>query len=460
MTVTVIAAVEWSRVLLLQDYNTRVVLLGTVLLGLSGGVVGALMVLRKRALVADVASHAALPGIGAAFLMMEWHRSGTGKWLPGLLLGATVSAAAGLLVSQGLRRIRRIKEDAALGITLSLFFGLGVVLLTWIQSLPTGNAAGLNEFIFGKAAALVSHDIAWIAGASATALLIVAALHKEFGLLCFDAEYARAGGWPDGGLDLLLTALVVMIAVVGMQSVGLLLVVALMVLPTTAARFWTDRFGPLLWLSGALGGLSAAIGVALSALVPNFAAGAVIVLSGTLVFAASLLFGRRRGVWWRWRETVETRRHIAQADLLRACYEVLEPQLAERDDLTEHVIALPKLQAARSWSAAHLRRLLTEAENDGVARCDAQGHWRLTAEGRRAAVEAVRRHRLWELYLIHYADVAPQLVDRNADALEHALQPEAVEQLERLLDVRSHTPAVPVSPHAVAAVTRSPETAR
>ncbi|MBC8112865.1 MAG: metal ABC transporter permease, partial [Candidatus Saccharimonas sp.] len=138
------------RVLTLQDYNTRIVLLGTVMFGACGGVVGSFMLLRKKALVGDVASHAALPGIALAYLILEALAPGTGKSPPWLLAGAGVGAASGLLCARLLQHIRLIKEDAALGIVLSVFFGFGVVLLTIVQRLPTGSA-GLNEFVFGKA---------------------------------------------------------------------------------------------------------------------------------------------------------------------------------------------------------------------------------------------------------------------------------------------------------------------
>ena len=100
--------IDLVRLLFLQDYNTRVVLTGTALLGIASGVVGTLMLLRRRALIGDVASHAALPGVGIAYLTMERIQPGSGKWFPGLLLGATGSAMAGLAVSQLLRRIRRV----------------------------------------------------------------------------------------------------------------------------------------------------------------------------------------------------------------------------------------------------------------------------------------------------------------------------------------------------------------
>ena len=446
--------------LLLADYfayNTWIPLLGTLLLGMCGGVVGTFMLLRKKALVSDVASHAALPGIGIAYLVVEAYYPGRGKSLPWLLTGASISAACGVVVTNLIQRTRLIKEDAALGIVLSLFFGAGIVLLTIIQSMNAGSAAGLNHFIFGKTAAMTLADVNLIAIASVVVLCVCFALFKEFAVLCFDEEYAATVGWPAKRLDLLLTTLVVGVTVIGMQSVGLLLVVALLIIPPTAARFWSDRLGPMVLIASAIGGLSASIGVLLSAGIKDLAAGPVIVLTGSFMFVVSFLFGRQRGtVWQLHRHQIDSRRK-GQLDLLRACYEQLERSLsldqlislsAEREvpDLTPYSITCESLIAVRSWSAGRVATLLRSAVNEGWLRRDSEDHYRLTQLGVRLAARAVRNHRLWELYLIHFADVAPSRVDREADLIEHVLEPGLIEQLEALLR-HDKSRSVPVSPH-------------
>ena len=443
---------NFVRVLLLQDYNTRLVLCGTLLFGACGGVVGAFMLLRKKSLVGDVASHAALPGIGLAYLIMESISPGSGKSPVWLLLGAGAGSAAGLYCAGLIQRTRLIKEDAALGIVLSVFFGFGIVLLSIVQSLPTGSAAGLSEFVFGKAAALTAGDVASIAVASLIVLSVCAIAFKELSLLCFDEAYAAALGWPTRQLDLLLTSLVVAVTVIGMPSVGLLLVVAQLVIPPTAARFWTDRHGALTIVSGVLGALSSAIGVVASALVPRLAAGAVIVLAGTGIFIVSMLFGTRRGVVWHWLGQFSARRKIGQLDLLRTCFEILEQSIGDASpvecDLTAIPISRQQLLDARTWTDARLRNVLTAAQRDGSIRLDADGNFRLTIEGTRLARRATRNHRLWELYLIHFAQTAPSRVDREADEFEHVLEPDLVEQLEVLLEQDRVRARVPVNPHA------------
>lgn len=441
----------------MMSYNTRVILLGTFLLGMCSGVVGAFMLLRKKALVGDVASHAALPGIGICYLAVESVSPGSGKSLPWLLLGGSLSAACGVLVTNLIQRTRLIKEDAALGIVLSLFFGAGIVLMTIIQGMRTGSAAGLNDFIFGKAASMTAVDVNLIAVASVIVLCACFALFKEFTVLAFDQEYAAALGWPVRLLDLLLTGLVVGVTVIGMQSVGLLLVVALLIIPPTAARFWSNRLGPMVLIAGGIGGICSSIGVLLSATIKQLAAGPIIVLIGSLAFAVSLLFGSARGTFWQfWRQRTASRRK-GQLDLLRACFEELEskfPLVEDVDnrpgrdvgDLTSLPLARSNLIAARGWSAGRVDELLKSAIREGWLRHGSDDQYRFTNSGARLAARAVRNHRLWELYLIHFADIAPSRVDREADLIEHVLEPGLVEQLERLL--KHNRPGdVPVSPH-------------
>ena len=250
---------EAWRVILLQDYNTRLVTLSAMALGASCGLVGAFMMLRKRALLGDAAAHAALPGLCLAFFvgvaggLVE-------KSTPLLLLGAFVSAALGALFVVVISGRTRLKEDTLLGVVLSVFFGVGVALLGVAQQLPGAQASGLESFIYGKVASMVLQDAVWIGGACGLVCLACSLLYKEFTLLCFDPAFARGQGLNVRWLDASLMALVVLVTCVGLQAVGLILIVALLVIPPAAARFWTDRLAPLLFISAALGAISAAMG--------------------------------------------------------------------------------------------------------------------------------------------------------------------------------------------------------
>ena len=227
---------EVLRVLLLRDYNTRVVVVGTMLLGLAAGIIGTFMLLRKRSLMGDAISHATLPGIGIAFIVMSQY-GGSGKFLPGLLLGAFVFGLIGMGLILSIRKFTRIKEDAALGIVLSVFFGLGISILGIIQKMSTGHAAGLESFIYGKTASMLASDAKLIAVAAIVIVSFSVFLYKEFTIICFDQEYAAAQRWPVFSLDVLMMILVVFVTVIGLQAVGLILIIALLIIPPASARF-------------------------------------------------------------------------------------------------------------------------------------------------------------------------------------------------------------------------------
>ena len=439
----------WSRVLLLHDYNTRVVLIGSTVLGVCLGVVGLFMLLRRRSLMGDVVSHASLPGIAMGFLLMEAVSPGDGKWVPGLLVGALISAGTGMLCVVALRRLTRLKEDAALAIVLSAFFGFGIVLLSIIQAIPSGNAAGLHHFIYGKAASMVAADVWLIVGASVGSLLLVGAVFKELRLLCFDEVFARSQGWPTLGLDLLIMGVVVGMSVVGLQSVGLLLVVAMLIIPASSGRFWSDKLFQVVIASGVIGGASAFCGVLVSALAPNIATGAVIVLSSSAFFAASLLFGAKRGLLLRSLTFRSLQSHVGDQNLLRAIYEHCESHSTTKGKVD---LAAPfrscELLPSRAWQAKQIEQLLRRAGRNGW--CRAKGEtWALTELGAAESRRTVRNHRLWELYLIEYAEVAPTQVDRNADDIEHVLGGDLVAELEALLSRDAAGDSVPDSPHEI-----------
>lgn len=429
-----------ADLLLLRDYNTRVVVLGATLLGLGAGVVGSFTLLRKRALLGDALSHATLPGIAIAFLAAS-SLGADGKSLPLLLAGAGTTGVLGVGAILAIRRYTRLKEDAALGIVLSVFFGAGTALLGVVQQTPTGHAAGLESFIYGKTAAMLASDAWLIAGASAACVALCSLLFKEMKLLCFDAGYAAARGYPVLWLDAALMAMVVVVTIIGLQAVGLVLMIALLVIPPAAARFWTDRLLAMTVLAGGFGAASSFAGAIASAAAPRLPSGAMIVLAAAAVFLVSALFGARRGLVIRWVRRRRFLRRIELEHLLRAIYEANE---------SGQPVTVDRLLPMRSWSAASLRaRLRRAVEREWVQR-GAGAEVRLTGRGLIEAQRLTRQHRLWELYLITHADVAPARVDRGADAIEHVLDPQTIDELERLLEGRGPS-LPPESPHEIAA---------
>ncbi len=408
-------------------FNAAVVVASATLLGVAAGLVGAFALLRGRALMGDALAHATLPGIGAAFIAAAM-LGGSGRRLEILLLGAAVSGVLGVLCVQLIVRHTRLREDAAIGIVLSCFFGLGVVLLSAIQSMNVGDQGGLSSFIYGQTAAMLPRDAALTGAVALLSLVAAALLVKEFTLVCFNDEFAAVQGWPVSRIDLLMMALVVVVTVTGLQAVGLLLIVALLIIPPAAARFWTERVKTLVILSAVVGGLSAYLGASASALAPRLPAGAVIVLTSGVLFLLSMLAAPARGLVAVGLRRVRLSARIARDHALRELY------LHERGPATGG--ASPRALAeeigvsslAGRWLVARLSRAgLVARENGALA---------LTDRGRRLGRRVDRNHRLWQRYLVDQADIAPSHVDLSADLVEHVLSPEMVERLESKLGDR------------------------
>lgn len=426
-----------AQVLSLEDYNTRVVVLGVMALGAAAGLVGTFLLLRRRALTADALSHATLPGIAIAFMIMV-ACGGDGKTLLGLLFGAFVFGCIGVLGILGIRHTTRLKDDAAIGIVLSVLFGLGLCLLRIATELPTGSAAGLSGFIFGKAASMVASDAVTMGVVALSVAIVTTILRKEWTLLCFDEKFGAVQGWPILSLDIVLMVMVAVVTVIALQSVGLVLAVALLIIPAASARYWTSTLTSMLLAAALIGCLSGWLGAVVSALVPRMPTGPIIVLICGFWFLVSFIFGPRDGLFVRQLTRVRLNRRVALQHILRAMWEVCEGENAS-------VFSIDAVVQLRSWSNRKVLRLLKRSSRLQYVTYLAEGQWKLTDIGSAEAKRVVRNHRLWEVYLITYADIAPTHVDRDADMIEHVLGRDLVVKLESLLDATT----IPVSPHSI-----------
>lgn len=284
-----------EALLLQAGYNAALVTIGAALLGMAAGSTGTFLFLRKRALVSDSIAHATLPGVGIAFLVMV-ALGGDGRALTGLLLGSALTAGIGLFCVEWITQRTRLAEDAAIGAVLSVFFGLGIVLLTVIQSLSQGRQAGLESFLLGATAGMLFQDAIVILIGGVLALAALAVLRRPMTAVAFDAEFAAASGYNVRKIDLAMMGLVMAVTVIGLKIVGLILIVAMLIIPAVTARFWSDRTDHVVVGAGMVGAASGYVGACLSAVVPNVPTGPIIVLVAVVFFVLSLLFAPVRGI--------------------------------------------------------------------------------------------------------------------------------------------------------------------
>ena len=306
---------------ILQSYTTQMVLLGTALLGLASGIAGTFAVLRKESLIGDGLSHAALPGVVIAFLL-------TGiKDIEVLIAGAALSSIAAAWLITITVENSKIKFDGALATILSAFFGLGMVLLTYVQSLNNAGQAGLSKFIFGQAATILARDV-YITSAAALIIIVLTALFwKELKLISFDVEYAKTLQIPVTFTLILYRSLLIMTIIIGIQSVGAILISSLLIAPAVGARQWTNKLGTMCILAGFFGMVSAISGTIWSTSVQKLPTGPAIIVILSIIVLLSLIFAPNRGILWQYRKNKQSKRallsetaRISPSDLQQKIY--------------------------------------------------------------------------------------------------------------------------------------------
>ncbi len=290
--------------LLFNDYTFRTITLGTAILGAICGMLGSFAVLRKQSLLGDAISHAALPGIAIAFLI-----TGT-KDTNVLLIGALISGLIGTFWIKGITSKTHLKSDTALGLILSVFFGFGMLLLTYIQKQPNANQAGLDKYLFGQAATLLESDVWFMAIVTGCCLVVLLLFWKEFKILLFDADYTKTLGFNTRFIDILITVFIVLAIVLGLQTVGVVLMSAMLLAPAAAARQWTNSLGVMVALAAVFGAFSGVFGTFISASQNNLSTGPVIVLVATFFVFVSFVFSPTRGLLFRQIRLIKNRNDL------------------------------------------------------------------------------------------------------------------------------------------------------
>ncbi|MFT4546584.1 MAG: ABC-type Mn2+/Zn2+ transport system permease subunit [Pseudoalteromonas tetraodonis] len=418
---------------------------GALLLGLSCGLLGSFIVVRRMALMGDTLSHAVLPGVALGFM---WSMS---KNPVAMLVGATAVGLFGTVVVSWILRTTRIKQDAALGIVLATFYAFGVCMIRMIQNRNTGNSGGLDGIFFGDAASLRQQDVLLMLVLTVLTVLLLAALYRPFLVISFDPGFARSAGLPVALLDHVMMMFLAFAIVVALQAVGVVLVSALLITPAATAYLMTDRLHRMLLISGFIGMFSAALGVFLSFLGGKLPSGPFMVLAASFVFATAYLFAPRHGTLTRWWRRKNRSRQIRNENTLKAIYRVLEDRGFKGEGVTLQELAELRrdtLEVSRSQVQALVKAgAATTGENGNVAY--------LTPDGQQRGWAIVRNHRLWELYLTNLADYEPDHVHDDAEKIEHILGEDAVRELEKLLDYPEtdpHGKQIPKVPRKTVAV--------
>lgn len=275
---------------ILLNSNTQWVLFSTMIFGIAAGTMGCLAYWKRQSLMSDALAHAALPGVVIAFLLLGE------KNLFVMIIGASISALIGASFIQWIRSSTRISADTAMGMVLSIFFGLGIMLLTVVNRTSGGNQSGLDSFIFGQAASMVRSDVTTMLILALAVILIVFIAFKEWKIYLFDPEFAKGLGLSLKWMNGLYTTILVTTIVIGIQAVGVILIAALLIIPSVSARYWTQSFQRMIIISALFGGAAGALGTFISALGRGWPTGPFIVIVASVLFFLSLFFGKEKGI--------------------------------------------------------------------------------------------------------------------------------------------------------------------
>jgi len=330
---------------------------------------GSFAVLRKQSLLGDAISHAALPGIAIAFLITGTKDSNI------LLLGALISGLLGTFWIRGIIKKTHLKSDTALGLILSLFFGFGMLLLTFIQKQQNANQAGLDKYLFGQAATLLESDVWLMAIVTGICLFVLLLFWKEFKILLFDADYTKTLGFNTKFIDILITTFIVLAIVLGLQTVGVVLMSAMLLAPAAAARQWTNSLGAMVFIAAIFGAFSGVVGTGISATQNNLSTGPVIVIVAGIFVLISFIFSPSRGLLFKQIRFIKNRRDLQLHKTLAFMYNIAETH----EDIT-HPHTIKILNNFQGFTKGTLKKLVDKqyVTLNG-------SNWSLTEEGFKTA---------------------------------------------------------------------------
>ena len=401
--------------------------LGNMLLAGLASFIGVLAYLQKRSLTSDAMAHAALPGICLAYIIAGQ------KNFTVLSIGAFVF---GLLALQTINRITRRgqdnKTDTAIALTLTTFFALGVFLLTYIQHKANGSQSGLDKYLFGKAASLLEQDVVVYLSFGGIALLVTLLFYRPILYSLFDESYLRTVGYPVRFFRGMASALLIVAVLLGIQSVGVVLMSALLITPVGAALFFSRQSKVIILIAFVLGLLGGLGGTMSSFYFHGLPTGPAIVVCLTILAVGSALLAPQNGILARWVRRRAYNLKTACENTLKAVY--------QHGELTQDRTPFSPADRLFSFMNATLKRgvFYTLVRNGFISR--QKGVYLLTEKGEAEGRRIVRLHRLWEIYLAEELRIAPDHVHDDAESLEHLITPEIEARLEAHLNYPVYDP--------------------
>lgn len=427
-----------SPLIYFTDAVVRAPTIGCMLMCLSAALVGVIVFLRKQSLVGESLSHAAYPGAVLGVMtagLLSIPDDLEARVLMLILSGAFITAFAGLASIVFLERKLKVRSDSALCFVLSAFFGAGITIASQVQFSFTSFYRQIQAYLMGQAATMTDVHILIYGILSLFVIVVIILFYKELQVMAFDRQYAKSLGIQAKKIDLLVFVLIVLAVVIGIRSVGVVLMSAMLIAPPAAARQYTNKLSIMFLLAGIFGLISGFFGNYFSVEISKaltqessgsritFPTGPMIVIVASSICLLSLMFAPKRGLLLRLTRVIRFRYQCICENLLKAIWRFGPEKTVSFDEIIKH-------QSASPW---YLRFVLSRLVGNGWVEELPGGEYRLSAEGELWASKIVRMHRLWEVYLVDYLGVGVERVHRSAEEMEHILTPELERELTLLL---------------------------
>lgn len=403
-----------------SDPNVRWVTIGTILIGAGAALVGCFTFLKKKSLVGDAVAHSILPGVCLSFIL-----SGT-KNPVYLLVGATITGFLSIVIMDIISNRSKLKPDTSIAIVLSVFFAIGMMLLSSIQGGDSGNQSGLNHFLFGKAASMVRYDVIVFSIVDIVLIISIFLGYRLLKIFSFDPQFAQAIGLPVKAINVLLSILTVLAVATGIQSVGVVLMAALLITPAASARFWTNKLFNMLLIAILFGMLAGLFGSFISYSAPSMPTGPWIVMLLSIIAVISVYFSPD-GLFFRRRQQIRHKRKIVKENILKTIYQLREI------NKTQEIFSISQLREKRAFANKEFVYSIKVLEKEDYIMKNGESLM-LSKKGLRESARVVRLHRLWELYLSTRMRMKSDHVHDTAEAMEHIISPEMEKELLQELD--------------------------
>ena len=421
------------------DSLLRAPMIGSILMCMGAALVGVFLFLRKESLLGEALSHGAYPGVVLSALVASFFFRSPGADGGALtLLGAFLSALLGLKLIGWLKRRLKMHSDAALCLILSLFFGFGVLIASRLQVTHPLWYRSIHTYLYGQAATMVDKHIVLYALLITVIVLVILALFRPLQWIHFDRDYSKSVGARVAFVESVIEILLILSIVIGMRSVGIVLLSGMLIAPAVAARPWTHRLSRLLFLAAIVGGVSGFLGNYLSVTLPLYLGkphlalptGPMILLIAVSFSMLSLFFAPGAGVISRYYRYLQFRNRCVLENFLKRLWREGEGSVFTRDELKKLC----------PCSMIQKRMLFRKMRRQGWLQRERRWEYRLSSDGFHRGGRIVRLHRLWEVYLVDYLGQHKDQVHRSAEQMEHILSPTLERELTKLLKNPKHDP--------------------